>query len=126
MDQRSFRQWIARFRFVLALVLTICLTRAGSRGAESSAGGEQALAPIRSYISTSWETLTRSMSKCDSVVDPKLADASILYLPADLSVPSSIDQMQKKCNVRVQHLPTVITGPGQIDPAKLGAPGLLY
>jgi alpha,alpha-trehalase len=127
MNQRASWQWTSRARLVRALALTVFLTQTGVGASDSKpAGVEPGLAPIRSYISTSWETLTRSMSKCDSVVDPKLAEGSILYLPADLPVPPSVEQMQKKCNVRVEHLPTVITGPGRVDPASLGVPGLLY
>jgi alpha,alpha-trehalase len=127
MNQGAFRRWIPRVRFVSALVLAICLAQPSVQAAGSNAAGaEQGLAPIRSYISASWDTLTRSMAKCDSVVDPKLAEGSIMYLPADLPVPPAVEQMQKKCSVRVEHLPVVITGPGQVDPARLGAPGLLY
>src|SRR5438552_6755242 len=127
MDKRISRQSVPRPRFPSVLLLSICLVQAGLSPAASKATvGEQGLAPIRSYIAASWDTLTRSMTKCDTVVDPKLAERSILYLPADFPAPPAVEQMQKKCNVQVEHLPVVITGPGQVDPAKLGAPGLLY
>src|SRR6059036_1220537 len=127
MDKRISRQSVPRPRFPSVLLLAICLVQAGLSPAASKATvGEQGLAPIRSYIAASWDTLTRSMTKCDSVVDPKLAGRSVLYLPADFPVPPAVAQMQKKCSVQVEHLPVVITGPGQVDPAKLGAPGLLY
>src|SRR5437899_7505217 len=127
MDKCISRQSVPRPRFPSVLLLAICLVQAGLSSAASKATvGEQGLAPIRSYIAASWDTLTRSMTQCDSVVDPKLAGRSILYLPADFPAPPTVEQMQKKCNMQVEHLPVVITGPGQVDPARLGAPGLLY
>src|SRR3989442_12626244 len=121
------RQSVPRPRFPSVVVLGIWRVQAGLSPAASKATvGEQGLAPIRSYIAASWDTLTRSMTKCDTVVDPKLAERSILYLPADFPAPSAVAQIRKKCNVQVEHLPVVITGPGQVDSAKLGAPGLLY
>src|SRR5437870_2098613 len=127
MDERPSRQRIPRLWVPSVLLLAICLVQAGLSPAASKATvGEQGLAPIRSYIAASWDALTRSMTQCDSVVDPKLAGRSVLYLPADFPVPPAVAQMQKKCSVQVEHLPVVITGPGQVDPAKLGAPGLLY
>src|SRR5437660_1485544 len=127
MDERPSRQRIPRLWVPSVLLLAICLVQAGLSPAASKATvGEQGLAPIRSYIAASWDTLTRSMTQCDTVVDPKLAERSILYLPADFPAPPAVAQIRKKCNVQVEHLPVVITGPGQVDPAKLGAPGLLY
>jgi alpha,alpha-trehalase len=38
--------------------------------------------PIRAYIASGWETLSRSMFECKSVVDPKVTTTPILYLPA--------------------------------------------
>src|SRR5207237_8261613 len=126
MDKRISRQSVPRPRFPSVLLLAICLVQAGrSSAAPKATVGEQGLAPIRSYIAASWDTLTRSMTQCDSVVDPKLAGRSVLYLPADFPVPPAVAQMQKKCSVQLEHLPVVIAGPGQVDPAELGGPGLL-
>jgi alpha,alpha-trehalase len=84
------------------------------------------LEPILDYIAKSWDTLTRSMEECTTVVDPKLAENSVLYLPAELAVPSNIAEMQKRCHIQVKSLPEKITKPGQIDPGKLDPQGLLY
>jgi len=84
------------------------------------------LEPILDYIAKSWDTLTRSMEECTTVVDPKLAENSVLYLPAELAVPSNIAEMQKRCHIQVKSLPEKITKPGQIDPVKLDPQGLLY
>ena len=66
------------------------------------------------------------MTQCESVIDPKLSAAPVLYLPADFAVPASVEGMQKQCRVDVEHLPAVIHQPGEIDPRKLPAPGLLF
>jgi len=94
--------------------------------ASGAADTPPGLAPIRTYISSGWDTLTRSMTECNTVVDPKLAAASILYLPADFPTPAPVRDLQKRCNIHVQQLPAVIHGPGEIDPGKIDPPGLLY
>jgi alpha,alpha-trehalase len=86
---------------------------------------EPGLASILSYISSGWDTLTRSMTDCQTIVDPKLTEASVLYLPADFAVPSTVQELQKQCKVHVEALPAVVTTPGQIDPSRI-PPGLLY
>jgi alpha,alpha-trehalase len=119
---------INRSNLVWAPVLFLFLSLASSRAyaAESkNSAPETGLAPILNYISTGWDTLTRSMTDCQTVVDPKLTEASVLYLPADFPAPPAVQELQKRCKVQVQPLPAVITAPGQIDPAKI-APGLLY
>ena len=86
----------------------------------------QGLRPILNYISTAWDMLTRSMSECQSVTDPKLATASVLYVPAGFAVPAAVQQLRGKCNVRVEHLPTEIHQLGQITSGNIDPPGLLY
>jgi alpha,alpha-trehalase len=66
------------------------------------------------------------MTNCETIVDPKLVEASVLYMPADFSVTAKVVELEKRCKVHVQHLPMPITGPGQVDPNKLTPPGLLY
>lgn len=87
---------------------------------------EQGLTAIRSYISSGWDVLTRSMTRCDSVADPKLAAPSVLYLPAQFPAPASVEKLEKDCKVEVEHLPAVIHHPGEIDPQKIQPPGLLF
>ena len=72
-------------RTCLRIAVSICLLVSAvcaqpvPQGSTPTAGS--GLAPIRNYISTGWDVLTRSMARCDSVADPKLAAASVLYLP---------------------------------------------
>jgi alpha,alpha-trehalase len=108
----------------LCIALSLASTRLYADEQKNSAP-EAGLAPLLKYISTGWDTLTRSMTDCQTVVDPKLTEASVLYLPADFAAPPTVQELQKRCKVHVEPLPAVITTPGQIDPSKI-APGLLY
>jgi alpha,alpha-trehalase len=108
--------------------LTIaCLTAVFSvparPGAAADTGG---LGPIRTYISTGWDTLTRSLNECGTVVDTKLAATSVLYLPADFPEPASLKALQQECKFEVKSLPAVIRHSGDVDANSLNPPGLLY
>src|SRR5580704_17247575 len=94
-------------------------------GTDSKPAGNS-LDQIRAYISTGWDSLTRSLTDCATVVDTKLSSASVLYLPADFAVPDSVQQLEKQCNVQAQHLPQVIHHIGETDPGKIDPAGLLY
>ncbi|MFZ0036799.1 MAG: trehalase family glycosidase, partial [Candidatus Acidiferrales bacterium] len=88
---------------------------------------DSGLAPIRKYIASGWDTLTRSLSNCDTVVDIKLpAGESVLYLPADYPESDAVKGLQKRCNIQVRRLSQVIHGPGEIDANKISPHGLLY
>src|SRR6202166_2107496 len=56
------------------------------------------LGPILAYISTGWDTLTRSMNECTTVVDPKFAAASLMYLLAVFNERAGLTELQKKHN----------------------------
>ena len=95
--------------------------------APATATRNAGLAPIRQYISDGWNTLTRSLSECSNVVDPKLAASqSVLYFPADFAVPPAIQALQKRCSFQINYLPKKIEVPGEIDPGTLSEQGLLY
>ena len=83
-------------------------------------------ARILNYIHNSWETLSRSMVECKSIVDPKVNQVPVLYLPADLPTPPEVEAMRKSCNVDVRHLPRVIHRIGEVRPSELPVEGLLY
>src|ERR1700741_387562 len=51
---------------------------------------EPGLPSILKYIASSWDTLTRSLGDCQVIVDPKLAEASVLYLPAQYPEPEVV------------------------------------
>jgi alpha,alpha-trehalase len=125
-----FRSTRPHFYFAVQVGLIIALA-CFAFGQESPAGqrtrsGKQGLAPILSYISASWDTLTRSMSECRSVVDPKVSVAAIVYLPAGMTEPAALQKLSSDCKVEIRHLPVEIHRLGEIDTNKLQPPGLLY
>src|SRR5271163_2006664 len=79
----------------------------------ASASADSGLAPVLQYINSNWDVLTRSMTRCDSVVDPKLPEAAVLYLPASFPEPDSVKQLEQTCKIHVQHLPMIIRHPGK-------------
>lgn len=82
--------------------------------------------PIRDYIRASWNSLSRSMSDCKSLRDPKVTTAPILYLPAGMAVPPAVAKLHAECGVEVQPLPKPIGKLGDLRPEELKRPGLLY
>jgi alpha,alpha-trehalase len=103
---------------------------------QSKAPQGQELKPILDYISTAWDTLTRSMTDCQSLVDPKIVElkivdpkikvAAVLYLPAGMAVPPEVLKLSMECNVRIEHLPAEIHRLGEVDTEKIQPHGLLY
>src|SRR5206468_11884513 len=82
---------------------------------------------VLGYISKGWDVLTRSMSNCQTVIDPKAPEQSVLYLPADVAENSAVRDIENKCHIKIEHLPAVIKNIGAVDINKLSAPhGLLY
>jgi len=116
---------VLRVSPLLAFALTFA-TLTGAQSNSKSLSAPSGLDPIRGYISAGWDTLTRSLSDCKTVGDPKIATASVLYVPADFEIPGAVHQLQQQCNVQVQHLPSVIHSLGEMDPAKIDPAGLLY
>ena len=115
---------------MLLLPLVICIVLPATVFADENGKTEsektRGLEPILGYISKTWDTLTRSMQDCTTVVDPKLAQNSVLYLPAELPVPADVKELQGRCHIQVKMLPEKITRPGQVDTSRLDPPGLLY
>lgn len=83
-------------------------------------------AAIRTYIANAWETLSRSMNDCKSVVDPKVKTEQVMYLPAGMAVPDAVTKLQQTCQVEVRRLPHAIHRIGEVRPNELPAEGLLY
>ncbi|HVJ08603.1 MAG TPA: trehalase family glycosidase [Acidisarcina sp.] len=83
-------------------------------------------AALLDYIQKAWDTLSRSMSDCNSLVDPKVTTTPILYLPAGMETPSDVVAMQQHCKVDVEHLPNKITHMGDVSVSSIPRPGLLY
>ncbi|WP_213807410.1 trehalase family glycosidase [Granulicella sp. dw_53] len=94
---------------------------------------------ILPYIHSSWDTLSRSMSDCKSIVDIKVENntkltatpqtasaAPILYLPAGMPIPPAVAALQTQCGVQIVHLPRAITHLGDVRVSEIPKEGLLY
>lgn len=92
---------------------------------ETSQRGPDPAATLR-YIHGAWDTLTRSMTDCHSLVDIKVTANPILYLPAGMAVPPQVQALTAKCHVKVEALPKRVDKLGEIDPKDLRDQGLLY
>ncbi|HMK20872.1 MAG TPA: trehalase family glycosidase [Terriglobales bacterium] len=121
-DQRQ--NWHYKFAVAIVFSLFSCSLPAQQRASLSPADAD-GLHPILTYIQNAWDTLSRSMSDCGTVVDPKLVEASVLYLPAGFPKPDSVRDLAQRCHVEVRELPLAITGPGQVA-TNITPPGLLY
>jgi alpha,alpha-trehalase len=109
-----------------SMAISAFAPHAGAQTATGSAAAQPGLAPIRAYIADGWDTLTRSLDECKSIVDTKLTTASVLYMPADFEVPAAVQKLQAQCNVEAKHLPSVIHNLGEVDESKIDPAGLLY
>ena len=82
------------------------------------------------YIHAAWDTLTRSVTNCDSFADVKVdysaAARPVLYLPAEVPIPPKVKALEQSCNVRVLALPRRIEKIGDVRPEELRTAGLLY
>src|ERR1700719_4733155 len=107
------------------LLLSISLATLQSRAATTKQT-DTGLEPILQYIGTNWDALTRSMTRCDSIVDPKLPEAALLYLPTNFSEPDSVKQLRQTCKLRVEQLPVAIHHPGQPNVDAISPQGLLF
>ena len=116
----SWRVVLVRAFAVFALVCACPYQTAYPEQADS------AFASILRYIQADWDQLTRSMTRCDSIVDPKLPEPAVLYLPAGFPKPDSVKKLAASCNVQVQHLPVKIEHPGQANLETIKPHGLLF
>jgi alpha,alpha-trehalase len=87
---------------------------------------DDGLRPILDYIGGAWDSLTRSMTACGSVVDPKIKVPPVLYLPKNMRQPDAVKKLAAACNVQIQRLPIVIHRLGEIDMSTIHTHGLLY
>ena len=106
-------------RLLFSLLLAIA---ASSNSVAQTPGPEGTL----KYIHGAWETLTRSMTDCHSLVDIKVVAEPLLYLPAELSTPPELTGIADKCRVKVVALPRRIEKLGDLRPDEITAAGLLY
>ncbi len=119
------------FRLFVLLFAAIQISNARAQDAQSSPVSA-APNPIPNseatfnYIHSAWDTLTRSMTDCHSLVDVKVTANPVLYMPAETPAPPQVTALEQKCHVRVMALPRRIEKIGEMLPEELSAQGLLY
>jgi len=99
---------------------------AGKASPQPPAQSAAADQKILTYIDSGWNTLSRSMTDCKSLVDPKVTTAPVLYLPAGMETPSAVATAHQQCNVEIKQLPRKITHIGDVRVAEIPVEGLLY
>jgi len=104
--------------FLIALAATLAAT---SHSADLRA--QQAVSDPNAtltYIHSAWDTLTRSITDCNSLADTKVdntaASTPVLYLPADLPAPPAVTAIAQTCHIRVIPLPRRILNLGDVRP----------
>ena len=117
------RAWTAATLTALAVGVLAALVAAHSRAAVAPLPAHPAIAD---YIHASWGKLSRSMTECQSLVDPKTKTAPLLYLPVGLAEPPAVRALTSACGVRIERLPKRIDHPGALLPEAIATPGLLY
>jgi len=117
---------LASLTCISVILLISLLTLECHAETKSSDQTGRGLGPVLHYIGSDWDVLTRSMTRCDSVVDPKLPEAALLYLPASFAESDSVKQLEQACKVRVEHLPVVVQHPGQAGVDAISPQGLLF
>src|SRR5712692_3487532 len=124
---KKLRRYLRPVSTTILVVATAYVTLAQPPAAQLATPPQApGLKPILTYIDSAWDTLTRSMTECQSVVDPKLKVAPVVYLPADFAEPPAVQKVASECNVRIEHLPQEIHHLGEIDTSKIQPHGLLY
>ncbi len=78
------------------------------------------------YIHRGWDTLSRSMAECQSLVDPKVNAPPLLYLPFGAPTPPELLRLGSQCKIRIAHLPHRIEHLGDVKESEVPRPGLLY
>jgi alpha,alpha-trehalase len=119
-------RWPAAKRLRLLLTLPLLLTSASISAQQSPKNPAVGLDPIRSYISSGWNTLSRSLSDCATFSDSKLTGAPQLYLPSDFPEPEAVKQLETRCKVQVRNLSPSGDRLGKPGAAAISPPGLLY
>ena len=92
------------FVFAVAAISIAAAQEAATPGATPSPNPNPAPNPqaTLSYIHAAWDTLTRSMTDCHSLVDIKVTANPILYMPSDVSAPPAVTELEQKCHVKVR------------------------
>src|SRR6185369_4988623 len=90
----------------LILVLSLILSIPAVARQNSTSGSFN---DVAAYIDKAWDTLSRSMDKCETVLDKRVPEHSVLYLPSDFEETDAIKELGTRCKLAIQHLPEKIT-----------------
>ncbi|HUD14826.1 MAG TPA: trehalase family glycosidase [Terracidiphilus sp.] len=114
--------------FLAAAAIGISNLQAQDAGAGTNPGPNPAPNPdaTLTYIHAAWDTLTRSVADCHSLVDIKVTVNPVVYMPAETPPPPEVIALKDKCHVQVLSLPRRIEKLADVRPEELRAPGLLY
>jgi len=121
MEKKALAAW-----FVVLMALCSWRMDPNTQSLNSRLRGGGKLRAILDYISSGWETLTRSTTSCAGVADAKLTQSSTLYVPADFPVPIELSRALQECGVSVKHLRFIIRKPGEVKGNGIDPPGPLY
>jgi alpha,alpha-trehalase len=116
---------MAAAAFAVATLSAICQSTTGQPQAAAIPAAPHT-GSISTYIQQSWDTLSRSMNQCDSVVDAKVTTVPVMYIPIDVAEPAELQKLHTQCNVKVEHLPKKMEKLGDLAPGDIPTPGLLY
>ena len=111
-------------RFFTLLLLRIA--GATDLGSAASSPLSAPAADIDAYIHQGWDSLSRSMSECQSLVDPKVTAPPLLYLPSARPRLPSLLRLRSQCKIQIAHLPHRIVHLGDVKESEIPRPGLLY
>ena len=109
-----------------AYLIIVALLSAGAGRSQPPRPDATENTKILAYIDSGWNNLSRSMTDCKSLIDPKVTTTPILYLPAGMAVPPAVASVQKQCKIEVRNLPRKITHMGDVHVAEIPDEGLLY
>ncbi|HME31207.1 MAG TPA: trehalase family glycosidase [Terriglobales bacterium] len=106
------------------LILTLLFALSGAASAQAQQANN--ISDLLAYIDQSWDALTRSPLDCKTVLDVRVPEHSLLYLPVDYPEPASVKELQAKCKIAVEHLPQRITSLGSLNMDNSPRQGVLY
>jgi alpha,alpha-trehalase len=117
-------------RLLLPAIAAIGIWNIGAQETSPPATAAESKSPdpaaTLAYIQGTWDSLTRSMIDCHSLVDIKVTANPILYMPAEVPAPPDVAALREKCHVTIASLPRRIEKLGDVMPEELPTAGLLY
>jgi alpha,alpha-trehalase len=114
------------FRLLFLAAAAIANSSVQAQDVGAAPNPESNSAATLRYIHGAWDTLTRSMTDCHSLVDIKVTANPVLYLPAETPPSPEVAAVAQKCQVKVAALPRRIEKLADVRPEELPAAGLLY